>query len=171
MPFCEQIIAEVISLKSGLGFPRENFIPIGNYNSLPPICKAPFFSSLPPAPVKRTPGPLAAFLRLFPLPVGLHCRRYLLRAKDPLDPCIAGGDLPQFPVLCLRRHQPVRLTGAAPMYPAIFPSSTSRPPVRQIISAPALSCSFAQTAPYHRVLCPHVIPQQKVNQKTKKPPC
>ena len=32
-------------------------------------------------PVKRAPGPLAAFLRLFPLSVGLHRRRYLLRHK------------------------------------------------------------------------------------------
>ena len=31
----------------------------------------------PPTTVKRTPGPLAAFLRLFPLFAGLHRRRYL----------------------------------------------------------------------------------------------
>ena len=49
---------------------------------------------LPPSPVKGAPGPLVDFLRLFPLLVGLHRRRYLLRAKDPLDPCIIGGDLP-----------------------------------------------------------------------------
>ena len=30
-----------------------------------------------PATLKRTPGPLAAFLRLFPLLIGLHRRRYL----------------------------------------------------------------------------------------------
>ena len=41
-----------------------------------------------PAPVKGAPGPLATFLRLFPLLVGLHRRLHLFRAKDPLDPCI-----------------------------------------------------------------------------------
>ena len=39
------------------------------------------FLKSPPTTVKRTPGPLAAFLRLFPLSVGLHRRRYLLRHK------------------------------------------------------------------------------------------
>ena len=34
--------------------------------------------------LKRTPGPLVAFLRLFPLLVGLHRRRYLLRPKTRL---------------------------------------------------------------------------------------
>ena len=43
-----------------------------------------------PATLKRTSGPLAAFLRLFPLFAGLHRLCYLLRAKDPLDPCIVG---------------------------------------------------------------------------------
>ena len=33
MPFCEQIIAEVISLKRGLGLPRENFIPFNGFNN------------------------------------------------------------------------------------------------------------------------------------------
>lgn len=43
-----------------------------------------------PATLKRTSGPLAAFLCLFPLFAGLHRLCYLLRAKDPLDPCIVG---------------------------------------------------------------------------------
>ena len=60
---------------------------------------------LPPASVKRAPGPLAAFLSLFSLLVGLHRRRYLLRAKNPLDPCIVSGGLPQFLVLYLHLHQ------------------------------------------------------------------
>ena len=47
-------------------------------------------SFLSPSPVKGAPGPLATFLRLFLLFAGLHRRRYLLRAKDPLDPCIVG---------------------------------------------------------------------------------
>ena len=50
--------------------------------------------ALPPATVKGAPGPFAAFLRLSPLFVSLHSRFHLFRAKDPLDPCIVGGDLP-----------------------------------------------------------------------------
>ena len=49
------------------------------------------FLKSPPSPVKGAPGPFAAFLRLFPLLVGLHSRLHLFRAKDPLDPPIAGG--------------------------------------------------------------------------------
>ena len=35
------------------------------------------------------------FLRLLPLFVGLYSCFHLLRAKDPLDPLIVGGHLPQ----------------------------------------------------------------------------
>lgn len=59
------------------------------------------YFGLPPAPVKGAPGQLAAFLCLFPLFCGLYSRRYLFRAKDPLDPLIVGGDLPQGLVLHL----------------------------------------------------------------------
>ena len=57
------------------------------------------FLKSPPSPVKGAPGPLAAFLRLFPLLVGLHSRLHLFRAKDPLDPCIVGREQknPQVP--------------------------------------------------------------------------
>ena len=43
------------------------------------------FLKSPPSPVKGAPGPFAAFLRLFPLLVGLHSRLHLFRAKDPLE--------------------------------------------------------------------------------------
>ena len=56
-------------------------------------------TSLSPAPVKGLPGPLAAFLCLLLLLVGLHRRRYLLRAKDLLDPLIVGKEKPQAPAL------------------------------------------------------------------------
>ena len=53
-----------------------------------PIC-------LPPLPANRTLGPLAAFLRPFPPFVGLYRRFHLFQANGPLDPLIAGNDLPQ----------------------------------------------------------------------------
>ena len=40
---------------------------------------------------------LTAFLRLFPLFVGLHRLFYLLGAKDPLDLLIVGKEKPQAP--------------------------------------------------------------------------
>ena len=79
-----------------------------------------------PATLKRTPGPLVAFLRLFPLLVGLHRRRYLLRAKNPFDPCIVGGDLPQFLVLNLHLNQAVRQMGVSLASSSCFAPSVSR---------------------------------------------
>lgn len=45
--------------------------------------------------IDRTLGPLVAFLRLFPLFIGLYCRFYLLQAKVLLDPRIVSGGLPE----------------------------------------------------------------------------
>ena len=81
-----------------------------------------------PATLKRMPGPLAAFLRLFPLLVGLHRRRYLLRAKDSLDPCIIGGDLPQFLVFHIWT---IFASRGVPFSPSrTWRSPVSRPPAK-----------------------------------------
>ena len=77
------------------------------------------FLKSPPSPVKGAPGPFAAFLRLFPLLVGLHSRLHLFRAKDPLDTCIVGGYLPQYFILHLHLHQADRQPGDALPHPDI----------------------------------------------------
>ena len=52
---------------------------------------------LPPSPVKGAPGPLAAFLHLFPLLVGLH-RRHLLQLARLPRPSRAEWQNPQVPL-------------------------------------------------------------------------
>lgn len=75
-------------------------------------------------------GPLAAFLHLFPLPVGLYCCFHLLRAKDLFDPLIVSGGLPQglalqphlLEAVCLSRAEK---TGKA-LYHNAFPVLPAR---------------------------------------------